>query len=120
MDSALRELCQNTCKIYTWVGTDKYGKDTYSSTPIIAKCYIDGESAETMSQTRGTIIASGRLFLADVYPTLNESANLYVQDPSDPSGFRWVELLSIDTLWNEHGEIEAQVLFYGQYKGAAS
>lgn len=113
LDRALKALCTQTVKLYGYLGSDEYGNDSYDETPTDALCHIDGRSKEVITPTGAKRAADGTVYLAEVYPWLTEQANMHVPDLADPSGYRWVELLSVDLLYDEDGPY-AQVLTYGR------
>lgn len=100
-------------KIYGFVSTNEYGQDVYDPTPTEALCHIDGKTREVITATGSKRSALGTIYLAEIYPWLTDQANLYVPDLADPSGFRWVEVISVDLLYDEDGPY-AQVVYYGR------
>lgn len=112
MDDELKDLCNQQCKLYAHLSTDRYGKDTYSDTPVEAACYID-ESNKEIPRKGGTIdVATGTIYLAEIYPWLDEKANLYVPNTAHPTGWEWVEIMGVDELNDEVGPY-VQIVYYG-------
>lgn len=113
LDRALQLLCTQTVKIYGFVSTNEYGQDVYDELPTIASCHIDGKTKEVITPNGSKRSATGTVYLAEIYPWLTEQANMYVPDLADPSGFRWVEVIGVDLLYDEGGPY-AQVVYYGR------
>lgn len=111
IEAALRDLYLSKVRLYKVLRTDKYGVDVYDTVPEELPCRLEGSTQEIITPTGTKTAATGRALLIDAYPWLNEKCNMYVQNLS--GGWDWVELLNVDTVWDERGPYY-QALYYGQ------
>lgn len=117
MDRELKDLCTQTVLLYTLQSTDEYGQDTWGD-KVEAKCHIDGRTREVITAKGSKKAASGCAYLAEIYPWLTEATNMYVPDlastlTGEKAGYRWVEIVGVDVLYDEDG-VYAQVVYYGE------
>lgn len=110
LEPELKEVMVQEVRLYQRTGADDYGKDVYSAGFVTAKCHIDGRGTEVLTSKGSTMHAEGRVYLAELYPWLDERTAMHV--PKLDGTWRWVEIIGVDLEYDEVGPY-AQVVTYG-------
>lgn len=110
VEPALQELYLSTVQVFRVVSTNKYGVDTYAASPDVLPARLEGATREIIRPTGAKTASIGRAILTDCYDWLTEQCDLKV--PNLSGGFDWVELLNVDTYYDERGPYY-QILYYG-------
>lgn len=111
IENDLLDIYDQTVQIFRYLSTNKYAEDKYAETPDVLPCRLEGATAEVITPTGSKAAAIGTAFLTDVYPWLTEKCDMKVQNLN--GGYDWVELLNVDTHYDQNGPYY-QVLYYGR------
>lgn len=116
VEADLLEIYNVEVQIFRYLSSNKYGEDTYAQTPDMLPCRLEGSTREIITPTGAKTAAIGRALLTTTYPWLSERCNMKV--PTLSGGWEWVELLNVDTVYDQHGPYY-QALYYGVQTGNA-
>lgn len=111
IENDMLEIYDQTVQIFRYLSTNKYAEDTYAETPDVLPCRLEGATAEIITPTGSKAASIGSAYLTDVYPWLTEKCDMKVQNLN--GGYDWVELLNVDTHYDQNGPYY-QVLYYGR------
>lgn len=112
LEPEFEALFTQTLSVKRNLGTNEYGQYAYEAVPVLIPCHIDGRVKEMHTPVGGTVLSTGAAYI-DVTPWLTAEDSGYVPELSDATGERVVDIIGVQTRYDESGP-HHMVVYFGE------
>lgn len=105
-------MMTQTVRVTQSLGHDAYGQDAFAPTSAVLPCHVEAK-AVAVNTVAGNVVYSAGVLYTPVNESLTVGDRYEIPDPTEPTGMRDVDVISIIVRFDEDGP-HHMVIYYGE------